>query len=161
MHHVDAMIVRRSLLVAVVVLSACAHHMIPGTDIEDTSDDRAILQVMEEYKSALEARDAKGILRLLAPDFHDNAGTPDDPDDDLTPQNIATKLPERLARVESLSVSINVRKITVDHDVAEAIYRFSSSYRMPKLTSKPQNDSDLERMTFRRVDGQWKITSGI
>lgn len=147
---------------ALVALSTvgCAAHRIAGTDIEDSSENRAILGVLERYRKAIEDRDAAALTQLLAPDFRDNSGTAD-PSDDLTPETVRTRLPERWAKLENVSVEISVRKINVQGDQADAIYYYTSRFRMPKLTSKPQSEGDIKQMSFRRIEDQWKIVSGI
>ena len=42
---------------AILSLVGCSARRIPGTDIEDNDDTRAILNVMERFRSAVEARD--------------------------------------------------------------------------------------------------------
>jgi len=40
------------------LLAACSHDTIPGTQIPDEPKTRAVLDVFGQYKAALEARDA-------------------------------------------------------------------------------------------------------
>jgi ketosteroid isomerase-like protein len=143
-----------------VALTGCAARRIPGTDIEDTKDTHAILDVVEQYRSALEHRDAAKILQLVSEDFKDNAGTPL-PADDLDYATLKQKLPERLARLDDVKVDLNVRKINVEGDVASVIYYFNTRYRVPKLSTKPVIEGDLQQMWLKRVDGNWRIVSGL
>ena len=55
----------------------CSPKRIPGTEIEDTGDNRAVYEVVRAYQKALEGRDAAAILALVSPDYFDAAGTPD------------------------------------------------------------------------------------
>ena len=142
------------------VAPGCASRRIPGTDILDNDDTRAILQVMERYRAALEARDAGAIRGLVAESFRDDAGT-DALDDDLTYANLADELPARLERLEQVRIELNVRRIAVQEDRAAAIYYWNASYRTPKLTDKAHQESELEQMVFERVGGAWKIVSGL
>lgn len=139
---------------------ACAPRRIPGTEIEDTQDTREIIGVMERYRSSLEAKDAEAILELVSPKFNDNAGT-SNPADDLSYEALKTQLPERVAQLEDVKLDVNVRKIAVEGDRAQLVYYYNSSYRLPKLSSRPQSDSDLQMMEFERTDGKWRILSGI
>lgn len=149
-----------TLLAAVAALSACAPRLIPGTDISDNEDTRAILNVMEAYRSALEARDANRILSLVSEGFRDNGGT-SDPSDDLDYATLRRTLPQRLSKLEDVKVDLSVRKITIDHDTAMVIYYFNSHYRLPKYTSKAISEGDLQQMWLKKTDGQWKIVTGI
>jgi uncharacterized protein (TIGR02246 family) len=143
------------------LLAACAPKRIPGTELADTSDTRAILQVMEQYRAALEARDAAAIQALVTKDFREDAGTPSEPEDDLTAANLAPYLEGLFKQLQSPKVELDVRRVQVSKDVAAAIYYWKANWRMPGLSSKPQRESELEQMVFRREDGQWKILSGI
>lgn len=153
---------RLPLTIALLLLlsSACAARRIPGTDFEDTSDTRAILQVMEAYRTALEARDAAGIIKLVSESFTDDAGTLS-PADDLDYASLREKLPERLAKLEDVEVQISVRKLTVERDTASVIYYYNTRFRIPGLTTKPLNEGDLKQMWLKRVGGDWKIVSGL
>src|SRR5205823_14744215 len=44
------------------VCAACSHNTIPGTQIRDAPENRAILDVLAAYKAAMEARDANALL---------------------------------------------------------------------------------------------------
>jgi uncharacterized protein (TIGR02246 family) len=153
----------RSLLVCSVLLlaSACASRRIPGTDIPDNSDTRAIIAVMERYRSALEARDAKAIQSLVAKSFREDGGT-DTLEDDLTYDNLPQHLAHLFERLESPRVELNIRRVELrENDMATAIYYWNANWRMPGLNTRPQSDSELEQMILRKEDGQWKIVSGI
>jgi ketosteroid isomerase-like protein len=150
-------------LCAVFLLAACAPKRIPGTELEDTDDTRAILAVMERYRAALEARDAKAIQALVSPKFKDDGGTAEDPSDDLTAATLEPHLQALFQKLQNPKVDFNVRRVEVreDEDVARAIYYWNASWRMPGLNARPQQDSELEQMLFQKVDGEWKILSGI
>ena len=142
---------------ALVVLSGCGPHRIPGTDLEDTGDTRAIIDVITRYNAALEARDANGILALVDPEFRDNAGTLT-PEDDIDIQRLRTVLPQRLAKLQDVAVRIEIKAIDVKGDKATAVYTWVSQF---KLNGKPMTESDIKRMELRRSAEGWKILTGI
>jgi hypothetical protein len=152
----------RSLLVLPLLLlaTACATRRIPGTDIEDTEDSRAILGVMERYRTGLEAKDARAILAIVSESFREDAGT-ETHEDDLTYANLADHLKNLFARLDNPKVDINVRRLEITKGQAIAIYYWNASWRLPSLTSRAQSDSELEQMVLEKRDGQWKIVSGI
>ena len=149
---------RRALLFLIVVAAAgCGPHRIPGTDLEDTGDTRAIIDTIARYNSALEARDANAILALVDPEFRDNAGTLD-PTDDIDIQRLHTVLPQRLAKLQDVAVRIEIKTIDVKGDRAQAVYTWVSQF---KLNGKAMTESDIKRMDLRRTAEGWKILSGI
>lgn len=147
---------------ALLAASGCTPKRIPGTDIEDTPESRAILEVMEKYRRAVEARDASGVLALVADSFKDDGGTPS-PEDDLDYQGLTERLPQAMARLEDVRLEMTVRKVEIDKSAgtARAVYTYTTSFRMPGLTTRPQSESEIKEMFFKRVGEQWKITSGI
>ncbi|MCY1076414.1 nuclear transport factor 2 family protein [Archangium lansingense] len=153
--------VRPLLVCALLVLAACGPRNIPGTQIPDTNDSRAILNVMERYRAALEARDAKALQGLVSKSFRDNAGT-EDPSDDFTYDNLSETLPALFSRIESAKVEMDIRKVEVrTNGVATVIYYWNATWRAPSLLDKPQRDSELEQMVLQKEEGQWRIVSGF
>lgn len=151
---------RAWVLGALVCAAGCAHHRIPGTDIEENSETKAIVAVMQAYRSALEHKDAAGIVKLLAPNFEDRGGTAT-PEDDLDASNVQRLLTERFSKVENLSLDMELRKIDVQDGAATATYFYTEHYQIPTLTSRAQTESDLKQMSLVKVKGEWKIASGI
>lgn len=151
---------RALLVVPLLLASACASRRIPGTELPDTKDTRAILAIMERYRTAVEARDAKAIQALVSPDFKEDAGT-ETPDDDLTYANLPERLANALPKVDNPKVEMNVRRVDIQDEEATAIYYWNASWRMPSLTTRAQSDSELEQMVFKKTGGEWKIVSGI
>ena len=144
-------------LIALAAVVGCGPHRIPGTDLEDTGDTRAIIDTISRYNSALEARDANAILALVDPEFRDNAGTLS-PEDDIDIERLRTVLPKRLAKLQDVAVRIEIKTIDVKGDQAQAVYTWVSQF---KLNGKPRTESDIKRMELRRRADGWKILSGI
>ena len=151
---------RALLVVPLLLAAACAPRRIPGTELPDNEDTRAILGIMERYRTALEARDAKAIQGLVSEDFKEDGGT-ESPDDDLTYANLPTHLANLFQKLDNPKVELNVRRVDIQDETATAIYFWNASWRMPSLTSRPQSDSELEQMQLKKLKGEWKIVSGI
>src|SRR5215467_1470375 len=154
--------VRLFSTLSLTMLLACGARRIPGTDIEDNDDTRAILQVMEQYRAAIEARDAQGVLRLVSESFKDDGGT-SNPEDRMNYADLQKKLPVELAKLDEVKLDLTVRKIEIESrtNTASAVYTYNLSFRMPRLTNKPQSESEIKKMWFKRDGKQWKIASGI
>lgn len=155
----------RGLLVVSVALVAvgCTPKKIPGTELDDTDDTRAILDVMEKYRTAIEKRDAQQIISLADESFKDDGGSAN-PDDDYDYHDLYTKLPETLKRIGDIRLELNVRKIELSEDLgsARATYTYTTSYLLPGLLSKKQSDTEIKQMIFKKVDKNvWKIVSGV
>jgi hypothetical protein len=154
------------LLVGVLALVGCAKK-IPGTEIDDTSDSRAILDVMTAYRAAVEQRNAQAIINLADPAFRDDGGS-SNPDDDLDYSTLYTSLASRFQRIEDVRLDMNVRRMEFDPDTnaARVTYTYTLSFKMPTLSTRNQTDTDIKQMVLKRgPDGEgkarWRIVSGI
>ena len=60
----------------VLALTGCMPKKIPGTDLDDTSETRAVIDVMQKYRVAVEAKDTGAILKLTDESFRDDGAEP-------------------------------------------------------------------------------------
>jgi hypothetical protein len=149
------------LSAAIVVLAACAPPRIPGTEIIDNRENRAVYEVVRTYQQALERRDAPAILALVSPDYFDNAGTPE-PGDDMDRARLEKSLPADLAKLEGVRLEVTIRRIDVQGDVATAEVFYEQYYRVQTPSGMvPRRDSDLHQIHLKKVEGAWKISSGL
>ena len=150
----------RRLLFAAIMLAACTKN-IPNTEIRDTPDTRAILDLIEKYRTAAERRDASAVMALVSMDYFDSAGTAD-PSDDLDYAGLAAALPADYLKMPSVRFELTVKQIDVDGDKASAVLFYDTHFKV--ITPRGEvarGDSDQSRMTFRKEKGAWKITSGL
>jgi hypothetical protein len=152
---------RLRLLPLLALLAACAPSRIPGTDVADSKENRAVYEVIRQYAEALRKKDAARILDLVAPDYYDGSGTPD-PGDDVTRETLEKNLAADLAKVEAVGLDLGVKKIDVVGDEARAEIFYDAAYRVVTpggpIAKRP---SDLSQMRFRKLGGIWKISAGL
>jgi hypothetical protein len=149
-----------SLLLLVSV--SCAHSKIAGTEVPDTDDNRAIMEVLLAYKTALEGRNVNGILNLLSKKYFEDNGTPDQ-SDDYGYEQLANKiLPEAFAATKEMYADFQVHAVEVEGDKAHADIRYDSRARL-EFPSGGMWDSHREfnRVELERADGKWMIVSGL
>ncbi len=145
------------------VFTACPPKKIPGTDIDDNDDTKAILAVIRKYRAAVEARNPDALHMLCDPSFTDDGGSAL-PDDDLDYDTLKTTLQRRLQHVTDVKLEVTVRRIEFDTDdkYARVTYSYQVSFKMPGYSSRTQSENDIKQMMLKRVaDSEWKITSGI
>lgn len=150
------------LLVAPALLIGCAHSKIRGTDIDDTADNHAIIDTIDAYRKAVEAKDVQGIAFLLDPSFKDDGGSTN-PDDDLDYKSVSQKLTDRFAKLDNVRLDIDIRKIQIKDDLASCVYHYDTRFTILGANGAKlaRSDSEIKEMALRRVDHAWKITSGI
>lgn len=148
-------------LLALAIL-ACSPRLIPGTEIRETSDTRAIFDAVHAYATAMQQEDVKGVLALVAPDYFDMAGTPD-PVDDIDSARLGEAIRTDFEQVEGLHLELTIRDIQVEGDRGFAEVFYDAFYRVQTPQGAiPRRDSDLHRIAFRKIqDGQWRIVSGL
>ena len=99
-------------LLAPVALVACAHATIPGTNVPDKPENRAVLEVLARYKSAMEARDPNELLTLAAPDYFDR-GDSSRPSEPRDLEGLRKTLPRDFTGVRTLKLDIDIRNVTL------------------------------------------------
>ena len=153
--------IRIAILLA---LAACGLRTLPGTDVPETRDTRAVYDVIQQWVTAMNERNAAGVLAVTAPDYFDDAGTPD-PADDLDRARLDQVLPEVLAKIEGSKLGVTIRRIDVDKEGATATAElyYDSYYRVqtPSNQPVPRRDSDVYRLKLKKDQGAWKIAAGL
>jgi len=143
------------------LLAACSPRRIPGTEVPDTPDNRAIGAVLEQYQLACERRDAAAVLGLVSKRYFDDAATPE-PSDDLDYATLARVLPQDFARLGSVRMELRVTDIRSDGDKAQAFVRFDTRYRIATRAGEvAKAQADVSRILLVKEQGAWKIIAGL
>jgi hypothetical protein len=152
---------RSTAVLACLLAAACSHATIAGTNIRDNPQNRAVLDLFARYKQALEARDVTAILSLATPDYSD----PGDPARGIGPVDHAglqERLKTDLAKVTGLRLEATVRDLEVKDELARLDYFQVVRYAVATPSGeKWKSESDDARMRFAKVNGEWKIASGL
>ena len=113
------------------------------------------------YRNALENRDAAGLLALAAPTYADRG----DPSRGISPTDYGSlqkKLQSDFAKVTGIKLEATVKELAVKDDDAHLDYFQVLRYAVATPTGeKWKSESDDARMKFVRVNGEWKIASGL
>jgi hypothetical protein len=148
-------------LLATACLFACSHNTLPGTEIPDNPQNRAVLDVFSKYRDALEARDATSLLELTAPGYADQG----DPSRGIGPTDRASlekKLQTDFAKVTGIKLEATIKDIQVKGVEARVDYFQVVRYAVSTPSGERwKSESDDARMKFVLVAGQWKIVSGL
>lgn len=160
-----------TLLACAAVAPACkSTPTIPGTDIPDTEDSRAIIDTLERYRAAFVERNAAAVLATADETYADHGGT-EDPSDDIVYEDLPPMLKRRLGQLESVRFAMDYVEVHVSGDRAVARVWIDASFRLrPLLDSTgvareqppPQLKQDYaEFELLRQEDGAWLITRGF
>jgi len=151
-------------LLPVLVLGcvACGPSYIPGTQIEDTPNNKQVLTLLQEYKSGMENRNTGAIIKLCSTRYFEDNGNAD-PNDDYGYGDLRDRvLPDTFKRLSEVQLEVEVREIRVDKDRANADVRFSYRAKMALPAGDKWNvDTQLNRLQMTREGKEWKIISGL
>ena len=123
MHHL------RTTLPLALVLFALAQgcvRNIPNTSVEDTPENREIVEFLEEYRHAVEARDVAKLLEMASPRYLDDVGTIGTADD-LDYDSLREKLARWRERVHDCRYEIKYRRVTQDQSRIYVEFRYHAS----------------------------------
>ncbi len=149
-------------VMAVLLLGAgaCAKK-IPGTEISETEDSKAIYDVLVAYQKAAQKLDADAVMKLVDKEYFETGGT-EAPEDDYGYKELDTHLHDDFARIKIYRIDLQLKDIIVKEDKGQVIYR----YRSRAQVHFPAGDqwiteNDINRMNLIKRDGKWLITSGL
>lgn len=111
-------------------LLGCKHEYIPNTDVDDTEDNRKIVEFCEKYRRALETKDIARLLTLAHPEYYEDGGNID-ASDDIDLAGLKDYLTTKFDDAESIRYEIRYRRVTVEEERVFVDFTFSASYRIP------------------------------
>lgn len=158
-----AMFRRLALALALVATSACAHSKIPQTSIDDTEENREILQLVQEYQRAMEGRDSAAVLALVSPRFYEDNGNIDRADD-YDYRGLVDQLGKDFERTKAMQLEVRVDAIEVEEEsaFAEIYYTYRAHNEYP-AGLQWDTGTDRTRLRFERSKdgGKWLIVGGL
>ncbi|MCU0673496.1 MAG: hypothetical protein MUE69_11955 [Myxococcota bacterium] len=110
------------------LLVGCAR-MIPNTTVEDTAENREIVEFVEQYRHAVEDRNVRRLLELASPRYLDDNGTPNG-EDDLDFDTLREKLAIWSDRVTDVRYEIKYRRVSYDQSRIFVEFRYTASFRV-------------------------------
>jgi len=150
---------------ALMLVAACAVPKIEGTEIDDTPETRAVMDLVEQYRTAYEARDAAALLAMASQRYMEDGGTANT-GDDYDYDGLKAKLQgDDFTRVLKARLKITINMVTVEGPRAMVDMRIETRYQTKSLEDEKDPEwhmhADDNRMEFNQEDGTWKILSGM
>jgi len=116
---------------AVLPATACHPQLIPNTDVEDTSDNRAVIDFCEQYRKAVERRDVHRLLQFAHEDYYEDGGNIDS-EDDLDKNGLEEYLRGKFSDAKAIRYEIRYRRIGKGrNDTVLVDFTYSASYQLP------------------------------
>ena len=112
-------------------LPACSQQLIPNTDLEDTEENRSLVEFCELYRHAVEHRDIDKLLTLAHADYYEDGGNVD-ATDDLDYAGLKAYLEAEFVRARAIRYEIHYRRVARNERNGWDIqYTYSASYKLP------------------------------
>jgi hypothetical protein len=142
--------------------SGCATHYIPNTDVEDTEQNRKVINFCEDYRRAVERRNTALLLRLAHPSYYEDGGNVDT-SDDLDYAGLRAYLTDKFTHTKAIRYEIRYRRVGVGRkNVIYVDYTYSASYKIPTekgdIWRRRVADNRLELLP---TSESFKIVSGM
>lgn len=154
------------LVIGLVLVSAgCKPRLIPDSSVRDTTENRAVVAFMDEYKNAVIARSVPDIMFLVSPDYLETSGTPE-PEDDFNYTQLQENLRKTYALVKEVTLRIHIQKIT-RKDNKISVFYFYNQHSLVELPSGEQwmALNDVNRMVLKmkgkKASDGFEIVSGL
>jgi hypothetical protein len=120
-------------LLVIAVVSGCATHYIPNTDVEDTGENRKVIAFCEKYRHAVEQRDVPLLLQMASQTYYEDGGNVD-ASDDMDYAGLKEYLEGRFKDTRAIRYEIRYRDIREKSDKRIVIdYTYTASYKIPGL----------------------------
>lgn len=122
---------RPLLSLSLLFLGACSQHLIPNTDVEDTAQNRDLVQFCEEYRRAVELQNIDELMTMAHPDYYEDGGNID-ATDDLDYAGLRTYLEGEFKSAQAIRYEMHYRRVFRDEDRRwNVAYTYTASYRLP------------------------------
>ncbi|MDI7267057.1 MAG: hypothetical protein QME96_03570 [Myxococcota bacterium] len=143
-------------------IAACGARPIPNTEVEDTPDNRAVIEFCERYRLAIEAVDVPLIVSLAADDYYE-PGNPTTGEDDYDRGGLEEVLRTRFARVDAIRYDILYRRIHHGPDRVEVLYTYHGRFQVTRGDQDPVWHSKVgdNRLVLVRTPAGFRISGGM
>jgi hypothetical protein len=109
----------------------CTTRYIVNTDVEDTVQNREIIDFCEKYRKAVEGRNVELLLKLADPRYYEDGGNAD-ATDDLDYAGLREYLEDKFKETRSIRYEIRYRRVNKGkRDVLNVDFTYTASFKIP------------------------------
>lgn len=154
-----------AVALAVAAAGGCKPELIAGTSIEDSEENRKVLEFLGRYQQAMENRSPDDVAKLCAADYYETNGNTD-PKDDYNLDGLKQKLGDHFGRTKELTLEVYVQIVDrSEPGVVAVAYRYNTR----ALVTFPAGDkwvtaTEVTKVKLRAVDGDelgYRIIAGL
>lgn len=144
------------------LIAGCASHVIPNTDVDDTDENRRVVDFCEEYRRAVERKNIALLLKLADPSYYEDGGNVDT-SDDMDYAGLKAYLESKFRDTKAIRYEIRYRRVGHGRrDVIEVDYTYSASFKLPTAKGDVWRRTVADNRLELIPDGdKFKIVSGM
>ncbi|MEM7402691.1 MAG: hypothetical protein AAF310_01550 [Myxococcota bacterium] len=95
------------------ITTGCSRKLLPGTLVDDTKENRAVLMFFGMYKSAVEHHDINAIMKLISDDYTDTKVLPGGKIERYNRQNLEQQLRDKFdSHMKAFGLQLYLERIT-------------------------------------------------
>lgn len=144
------------------LLVGCATTYIPNTNVEDSPENRKVIEFCEGYRHAIEEKDSAKLLSMISPRYHGRKiglVSDDDTDYDTLKDLLANSFPQ----TKSIRYEIKYKEVIfAENNHVYVNYKYSASYRVPTEHGEEWHHKVSDNQLDLVPEGQsFKIIAGM
>jgi len=163
MHQACARKLLSLLPVAAVMLlgGGCSKMYIPNTDVEDTDENRKIVEFCEVYRRAVERKDIESLVALASKQYYEDGGNVD-ASDDIDYAGLREYLRGKFDEARGIRYEIRYRRVSQDEEFILVDYTYSGSVRLPSQDGEQWKSTVEEnRLELVATEDSFHIVRGM
>jgi len=145
-------------------VTGCKPDLIPGTQVEDTEENRDVLVFLTRYQAAMQQKKVDDIVKLCAADYYETNGN-EKPEDDYNLDGLRERLTKHFERTKELTLEVYVQQIEHQEDVIGVAYRYNTR----ALVNFPSGDkwltaTEVNKIKLRKIADDevgYRIVAGL
>lgn len=140
----------------------CSKTYIPNTDVEDTGENRKVIQFCEDYRHAVEERNVARLIAMSSPRYHEDGGNTIG-DDDLDFEGHKEFLTSVFTQTVNIRYEIRYRKVTFTPTKKVYVdYTYAASFRIPGVKTQEWKHTVADNRLELVPEGEsFKILAGM
>lgn len=159
----------RALLVAVPLalcgvtsLGGCTKTTIPNTDVDDSSENRKVIDFCEKYRHAVEERDVEALVGMASPRYFETGGNAKS-SDDIDYAGLRAYLSTKFKMTKAIRYEIRYRRVAVtETKIINVDYTYTASFLIPTTNGDRWNRAVREnRLQLLHEGDSFKILGGM
>ena len=149
-------------VVASLFAVGCSTAYIPNTDVEDTDENRTLIEFCEKYRKAVERKDIATLVAMASADEYYEDGGNADASDDIDFDGLKDHLVNRFRDAKAIRYEIRYRRVSADEKRIFVEYTFSASFKIPGPNGDEwQRKVEDNRLELVPHDDSFLITAGM